>query len=62
MKTPKSKPTHAETKLRMPRALMAELREQYVQTYVQHQLSFNAWLLVRIADPSSLTKPRKGRP
>ena len=44
-KTPQSKPTHAETKLRMPQALMAELREQYAQSYAQHRLSFNGWLL-----------------
>ena len=58
----KVRPTHAETKLRMPQALMKELREEYAQTYAEHRLSFNAWLLVRITDPSSLTKPRKGRP
>jgi len=70
MKTPQSKPSHAETKLRMPQALMAELREQYAQTYPQHRLSMNAWLLMLIAlagvvrevEGDKPAKSRKGKP
>ena len=45
-KTPQGRLTHSETKLQMPQAQMKKLREEYAQTYSQHRLGFNAWLLV----------------
>ena len=53
----KVRPTHAETKLRMPQALMAELREQYAQSYAQHRLSMNAWLVRLLLQALSAKNP-----
>ena len=58
-KTPQSKPTHAETKLRMPQAQMKELREQYAQTYAEHRLSMNTWLVRLLLQ--GLEAPQKGK-
>jgi len=37
--------------IRIPEALFAQLKERHAQTYPEHRLSFNAWL-VRLIESS----------
>mgnify|MGYP001579502231 FL=1 len=45
-------------KLRLPPALARDLKEQYAQTYPQHRLSFNAWLVELLADGAAAPDSR----
>ena len=38
----------AQTTIRMPKEVLAQLKDQYANTYALHRLSFNAWLVERL--------------
>ena len=38
-------PHDAQTTLRMPRALLDQLKDRWAASFDQHRLSFNAWLI-----------------
>ena len=37
--------------LRLPPETLKALRDEHAQTYPEHRLSFNAWLLARLTTP-----------